>query len=268
MWRRHTSFARCENRSASRTREDLRKQGHLGQERTFARVRERYYIPVKTTEIGICIFHIWWWRIDPLFKVAQGIPKWVDDRLEYQITRRPSVWNPDKGKLAGATQVHGKPERDTVMIKIHCDAWRNNLIASQKQKTHYDKHCSESSFKVGDSVWYYSPAKKKGVCPKLQLFWEGPYQIISQVNDVLFKIKRNSKILVVNQQKLKRDISRLPEPQVIKYSGSSVAEKTIDGKNYTPSLDEACTSQITNLCTRTRSGKKVKTPTWFGTPNL
>ena len=41
---------------------------------------------------------------------------------------------------------------------------------------------------VGDFIWLYNPAKKKGVSPKLTSKWEGPYLVVNKLSDVNYRI--------------------------------------------------------------------------------
>ena len=66
------------------------------------------------------------------------------------------------------------------------------------KKIHHDKNsvlskfnpCGKSTkYEVGDQVWYYRPSKKKVVCPKLQKFWEGPYEVLKKISPILYLVK-------------------------------------------------------------------------------
>ena len=48
------------------------------------------------------------------------------------------------------------------MHHIHDEARVNNWKASNKQKQHYNKHCSESNLNVGSQVLFYRPKKTVG----------------------------------------------------------------------------------------------------------
>ena len=53
----------------------------------------------------------------------------------------------------------------------------------------------------GDAVWFHNPQRKKGLTPKLQRPWQGPYVI---TNNLVYRIKLNpkSKPKVVHQNRL------------------------------------------------------------------
>ncbi|UYV64133.1 hypothetical protein LAZ67_2006659 [Cordylochernes scorpioides] len=53
-------------------------------------------------------------------------------------------------------------------------------------------------------VWLHNPQRKRGLSPKLQYQWEGPYKIIKCLNDVIFRIQKTptSKPKVVHYNRL------------------------------------------------------------------
>ena len=59
------------------------------------------------------------------------------------------------------------------------------------QKTQYDKKAKGHTVKKGDFVWLSKKAVKKGLSPKLSMRWEGPFLVINQLSDVIFRIQRN-----------------------------------------------------------------------------
>ena len=79
-------------------------------------------------------------------------------------------------------------------------------ISSRRQKKGYDRKSHGESLRRGDFVWLHNPAKRKGVSPKLESKWEGPYLILNKLSDVVFQIQRNKrgKKTVVHYDRLKR----------------------------------------------------------------
>ena len=61
---------------------------------------------------------------------------------------------------------------------------------------------SDMDFQEQQKVWLYNPRRVKGRTPKLQSNWEGPYNIVKKINDIVFCIqktpntKRRSFILI------------------------------------------------------------------------
>lgn len=73
---------------------------------------------------------------------------------------------------------------------------------SDEMKTRYDRNANVGNFQEGNQVWLYNPKRRKGRCPKLQRDWEGPYQIIKKINDVICRIKlteRRSRVIHIDR---------------------------------------------------------------------
>jgi hypothetical protein len=77
-------------------------------------------------------------------------------------------------------------------------------VASDRMKTRYDQLANSAGFQEGDRVWLYRPIRKRGKSPKLQTCWEGPYTVITRINDVVYRIQRRSraKMMVVHLDRL------------------------------------------------------------------
>ena len=78
-------------------------------------------------------------------------------------------------------------------------------MQSDWMKEYYDSH-NLYSHKLGngDAVWLYNPRRKKGISPKLQRSWEGPYVIIKKINDLMYQIQLGprTKTKVVHRNRL------------------------------------------------------------------
>ena len=74
-----------------------------------------------------------------------------------------------------------------------------------RQKMNYDIHSNYKVFNSGDKVWLFTPTRKKGLSPKLQRFWDGPYIVKDKLSDVTYRIKKSqrSKPKVVHHDRLK-----------------------------------------------------------------
>jgi hypothetical protein len=70
-------------------------------------------------------------------------------------------------------------------------------------------------FKIGEEVWLYEHATKKGENAKLKTRWLGPYKVIEKKSDVVYVIEREGQAYSVNIARLKRahkqDRQQLPE---------------------------------------------------------
>ena len=76
---------------------------------------------------------------------------------------------------------------------VHEFARERLQIESQRQKRLYDHRCNHKPYKEGEKVWLYSPQSKKGLSPKLQTPWDGPWEITKQITDVVYKIQKSSR---------------------------------------------------------------------------
>ena len=59
-------------------------------------------------------------------------------------------------------------------------------LKMRTQKEVFDRRARSPPFQEDDWVWVYDPKRKRGVCPKLQPVWTGPWVIVKRRNDVLF----------------------------------------------------------------------------------
>jgi predicted aspartyl protease len=95
-------------------------------------------------------------------------------------------------------------ELQEAMHSIHDLTRSHILVASDRMKTRYDLKANVAGFREGDLVWLFNRQRKKGRCPKLQPSWEGPFVILTRINDVVYRIQRHSraKMKVVHLDRL------------------------------------------------------------------
>jgi hypothetical protein len=87
---------------------------------------------------------------------------------------------------------------------IHHYARQHLNLASDRMKTRYDKLTNSAGYHEGDRVWLYHPIRTKERSSKLQSSWQGPCKVVTQINDVVYRIQRNprSKMIVVHLDRL------------------------------------------------------------------
>ncbi|GBM15589.1 Transposon Ty3-I Gag-Pol polyprotein [Araneus ventricosus] len=87
---------------------------------------------------------------------------------------------------------------------VHAFARERIKLASERMKTRYDSGATGHHFKEGDQVWMYNPKRRRGLSPKLQQNWEGPYTIVKKLNDVIYRVQRspNAKPKVIHINRL------------------------------------------------------------------
>lgn len=76
------------------------------------------------------------------------------------------------------------------MQDVHTLVRENGLQSSEKMKTRYDRRANITGFEEGSLVWLHNLVRRKGKSPKLQAKWEGPYKVITKMNDVTYRIQR------------------------------------------------------------------------------
>ncbi|KAJ8914234.1 hypothetical protein NQ315_003598 [Exocentrus adspersus] len=70
----------------------------------------------------------------------------------------------------------------------HAEVRQKMRIESDRMKIRYDLRANTGGFQVGEKVWLYNPKRTKGKSPKLQKSWEGPYTVVTRLNDVVYRI--------------------------------------------------------------------------------
>ena len=73
--------------------------------------------------------------------------------------------------------------------QVHTFARQRLKLWSGRMKRYYDIGTTESKLEVGDAVWLHNPQRKKGLSPKLQKPWQGPYVIMKRINDLIYRIQ-------------------------------------------------------------------------------
>ena len=91
------------------------------------------------------------------------------------------------------------------LLDVHDFGRKHIDISSESMKRRYDMKTYKVLYKVGDAVWYYFPKRKVGFNPKLHRPWKGPYIVVEQFNDVLFRIQSGQRMkhIVVHHDNLK-----------------------------------------------------------------
>jgi hypothetical protein len=80
---------------------------------------------------------------------------------------------------------------------------RSNLrLAAASMKARYDGNVRVDRLAIGDKVWLFAPVKKRGLSPKLQSSWTGPFMVEKIFNDQLCQIKVRQKSRVVHRNRV------------------------------------------------------------------
>ena len=89
----------------------------------------------------------------------------------------------------------------------------HQLRASRKQKEDYDFRAHFQYYSEGELVWVRGTARKRGLCPKLQRRFKGPYKIIERITEVLYRLRpvEGGTETVVHFNRLKPCLSSVTE---------------------------------------------------------
>lgn len=71
---------------------------------------------------------------------------------------------------------------------VHMLVREHGQQASIKMKTRYDRKSYQVGFEEGSLVWLHNPMRRVGKSPKLSPSWEGPYKVVTKINDVTYRI--------------------------------------------------------------------------------
>lgn len=90
---------------------------------------------------------------------------------------------------------------------------RHQARASQQQKTNFDFRANFQYYSVGERVWVSNKAKKRGICPKLQRRYKGPFVVLERVSEVLYRVAlaEGGPDTVIHFNRLKPFISHVTE---------------------------------------------------------
>jgi hypothetical protein len=74
---------------------------------------------------------------------------------------------------------------------IHQYARQRLKLASDSMKARYNRLAISKGFQKNNQVWLFRPTRTRRKSPKLQSSWEGPYKVITRINDVVYRIQRH-----------------------------------------------------------------------------
>ena len=77
--------------------------------------------------------------------------------------------------------------------RVHEFARGHMQLMSNRMKQRYDSLLEYQPLEAGEAVWLHNPQRKKGLTPKLQRPWQGPYIITKRINDLVYRIQLGPK---------------------------------------------------------------------------
>jgi len=120
------------------------------------------------------------------FEVLRGIPP--ASPLE---ALAPVVTSAPRSQLEYATAVRSAVESAVALVSSHTAA------ADAAAKRAYDARHRDVSFAPGDQVMVHVLQPRKGLSPKLQSPWKGPWVVVDRVDMLNYRIRRDDNSLVL-----------------------------------------------------------------------
>ncbi|KAJ8959050.1 hypothetical protein NQ318_022305 [Aromia moschata] len=180
--------------------------GHLGVTKTLGKVRERFYWVNCTTDVKE------WCKKCVVCAASNGPQRHPKAPMrQYNVAYRSSI-HETTGQTP-ASIVMGRELRLPCDLKFGCtpgddvagedyvstlrqrmddihERVRSNIQgASDRMKETYDINANDGRYQPGNQVWLYNPQRRRGLSPKLQSSWEGPYEVVTRINDVVYRIQ-------------------------------------------------------------------------------
>ena len=100
--------------------------------------------------------------------------------LDVMFGRTPDPCD-NYGKYVGELRTVLEEARE--LARIHLAA------AQHRQKEYYERRAAGQPYTVGERVWLFHPALKKGQSSKLSSPWKGPFVVVDRMSDVTYRIQ-------------------------------------------------------------------------------
>ncbi|KAJ8957953.1 hypothetical protein NQ318_001952 [Aromia moschata] len=173
--------------------------GHLGVTKTLGKVRERFYWVNCTTDVKewckkcvVCVqvmfLHLFLLAYRSSVHETTGqTPASIVMGRELRLPCDLKFGCTPGDDVAGKDYVSTLRQR---MDDIHERVRSNIQGASDRMKETYDINANDGRYQPGNQVWLYNPQRRRGLSPKLQSSWEGPYEVVTRINDVVYRIQK------------------------------------------------------------------------------
>ncbi|GBL96759.1 hypothetical protein AVEN_138652-1 [Araneus ventricosus] len=203
FYRRQLILPNCRIQEVLRETHDNTSGRHFGVMKTLRKTRERFYWDRLRADV-----EKWCWECQ-----ACGARKGPKTEQGKSVSgRTPAETFSDRTIRFPCDILFGRP-RDTPSSPTNSEARLESVQASvgeqvvlsrERMKIRYDSRATDHHFKEGDLVWMYNPKRRRGLSPKLQQNWEGPYTVVKKLNDVVYRVQRspNAKPKVIHINRL------------------------------------------------------------------
>ncbi|CAC5421300.1 unnamed protein product [Mytilus coruscus] len=95
-----------------------------------------------------------------------------------------TIGHPDSNFIKPEYSTEYVYELSTKLEKNHEFARKHIAAGSNNMKRLYDRSTNVHEYKAGDAVWLYNPVRSKGLNPKLQRPWQGPFSVLERINAI------------------------------------------------------------------------------------
>ncbi|KAK3927231.1 Retrovirus-related Pol polyprotein from transposon 412 [Frankliniella fusca] len=160
--------------------------GHLGHNKTVARIRAHYYWVGLVQEVPLVMLSL---RVSPHSTTGVS-PAMV---LFGRDLNLPPVLARGPVPLQAAPRLPRSEYPSWLfhrLEELHDDVRERADTVSWRMKERYDLRAKRPNIQAGDRVWLYDPRRRVGFATKLGSWWTGPYVVLAAINDVCFRIRK------------------------------------------------------------------------------
>ena len=123
--------------------------------------------------------------------------------LGREVAAPLSLIYPEDGEEVGEGAVGYVAKLQRQLQKAYEYARREIGMAVTRQCRNYDQRATDRRIPEGTSVYYHHPLKKRGLSPKFQRLWTGPWVVKKRIGDAVYEIQKERTTKVVHFDSLK-----------------------------------------------------------------
>ena len=101
--------------------------------------------------------------------------------------------------------------------EAHLHARSNTKQAAVSMKAYYDGTARKQKLQPNDRVWLFAPARKRGLTPKFQSPWTGPFLVEEVISDQLCRVKIGRTTKTIHRNRLA--LHRGAQEEVLRVAG-------------------------------------------------